>query len=257
MKLNADVSEMPWKRILVVLAIALVLGGAAFGGWKVYNNQPKHPLTAEGNKELVQKYLQQRGERSEFKPNAEILKEKNPWNTLKAEYDAPPDYKTVYRSIGDHLAIAEHLLNEEQERQHINGMRLAAELCDVAIEIAVDPWLAARICDAYIMPNLDKIEEKPKNGPSRDQFMQIAGKIYRAAEETKRQVELGKAYLAQAAPGQRADQARWRLARTLEQNGEKKEALKYYREITHASLTNEVARRIATLETSLKNSKTN
>ncbi|MBA4149669.1 MAG: hypothetical protein H0X66_16275 [Verrucomicrobia bacterium] len=255
MKLNADVSEVPWKKVVLVAAVLLIVGGAAFGGWIAYNKAPSHPLTPEGNKTLVQRYLKQRAERNEFKPVMEVASDKNPWNLLKVQYDQPPDYKTVYRNIGEHLMIAEHLLSQSEARQQANGMRIASELCDIAVDVAVDPWLAARICDAYIMPNLDKIEEKPKNGPSREQYMNIAAKIYRVAEEKERQIELGKAYLAQATPGQRADQARWRLARTLEQNGDKKEALKYFQEITHPSLTNDVTRRIATLEKSLQTAK--
>ncbi|MFN7140997.1 MAG: tetratricopeptide repeat protein [Limisphaerales bacterium] len=252
MKLNSDISQVPWKKVSLIAAIVLVVAGAAFGGWTAMSKRPSHPVTPEGSKALLQKHLRQRAERSEFKANLELLKEKQVLNPIKAAYDAPPDYKTVYRNIGDHLALVEHLLRQPEGREQVQGMRIAAELADTSVDVAVDPWLAARIVDTYIMPNLERVEEKPKNGPTREHFMNIAGRIYRQAEEKDRQIELAKAYVEQAPPGQRADQARWRLARALEQNGDHKEALKYLNEIKHPSLTNDVARRIPIIEQNMK-----
>jgi len=250
MRLNADISEIPWKKVSIVAAILLVVG-AAIAGLTVFQNNTKTPATPEKSYDVLQRYLKQRAERSEFNPSLDAANEKTPWNTLKAQYNQPPDYKTVYRTIGEHLVIAEHLLNQESPQKQAEGMRIVSGLCSTALDVAVDPWLAARICDAYIVPHFSKIDEKPKYGLTREHFMDVAGRVYRAAEEIDRYVQLSRTFLSMAKTDQKIDQARYRLGRALEDNGQKQEALKYFQEITHPSLTNNASRRIASIERSL------
>ncbi len=251
MKLTSDVQDIPWKKVSIIGVVLLVIVGAALATLK-NKTHPQHPLTPEANKAAVDSYLKERAETSAFIPEMEAVKEKNPWNVLEPRYEAPLDYKTVYRNIGEDLIIADQLINGTIERDQILGMKMITDLCDVAIDVAVDPWLAARISDGYLIPNLDKIEEKPKNGPGREVFMIRARKIYKEAEETDRLIALGKSYLAQNPPVDRADRIRWSLGRELEQKGETKEALKYFREISHSSLTNEANKRITSLEQKVK-----
>jgi hypothetical protein len=241
MKLNADVRDVPWKKVLIGFAVLLFLG-VVLAGYKVYSKKAgSRPLPPAESRELVLDYLKKKSGKDDFTTSFDFSKLRSPWDTLKTAYDAPPTYEAVYRSIGEHLQIAEKMINSEERKHQGQGLKMMGDLAEVANEVAVDPWLSGRICDAYMMPHLGKFEENPKNGPSREQVMHYIGKIYRNAGENDRLIELGKLYIADAPSSRRSDEIRWRLVRALESKGEHKEALKILGEIKDPSLTNEVA----------------
>src|SRR5688572_7938875 len=107
MKSNSDVKEMPWKKITFVVVILLIAAGVSFAGWKILGKVPNRSLPPSESKSLIGKYLKDKTGKSEFQSSVDFSKERNPWNVLKAAYDAPPDYKSVYTSIGEHLSVAE------------------------------------------------------------------------------------------------------------------------------------------------------
>jgi hypothetical protein len=185
MKLNSDVPARSSRKIFILLGAVVLLAAGTAVGWHFYN-KGKHtprPLKPDDARSVIAKYLQEKTGKSEFKCVVDISKERNPWQALKSQFDAPPDYKTVYRTIGEHLSVVEKLLKSADEKEQINGVRVAGELAQVSNEVAVDPWLGARICDAYIVPNLEKLPKSPKYGPSRDQMTRYASHFYRTADE--------------------------------------------------------------------------
>jgi hypothetical protein len=255
MKFNADVKEVPWKKVAVVTAVVVLIAGVSFAAWKK-SPGPANALGApEDSKGILAKYLKEKSGKTDFTIPLDAAKEKNPWTVLRTAYDAPPDYKTVYTAIGQHLFVTDALLRDDDAKEQQKGLRLAAELCEVSREVAYDSWLGARICDAYLLPNIDLVEEKPRNGISREQFVQMIARIYKNADEPDRMIQLGKMLLANSGNGRRADGIRYRLARELEQRGEHKDAARYLREITDPSLTNEASRRLVIVERNLKQSK--
>lgn len=231
MNLNGDVRALPWKKVLFTSLTLLVLGGAAFAGWSIYRKAADRPLTLLESKQAIAAHLEKQTGKSEFKSSIDISKEKSAWNALKFVYDAPPDYKTVYRSIGEHLSVAEGLLKSGDEKSRQNGLRLIAELLEVAEEIAYDPWLAARITDAYLVPQFDVGEETPKSGYSQEQLIHIAGRVYRNADEDDRLIDLYKIYLTKFPTSSRANDIRRRLAQALQSKGQRQEAQVYLAQI--------------------------
>ncbi len=246
--MNSTPKEISLKKIIVIFTALLLLVGASWGGRQIYKKISARPLTPQESKKLVVNYLEKKSGQSDFKSSLDISQEKKPWQLLKVQYDAPPDYPTVYRLIGEHLSMADQLIHNSDSRQQENGLRIVTELCDVAQNVAVDSWLSARICDAYILPNLSKIEENPKRGLSREQLMHLAGKIYLSAEEKDKAIDLGKIYIAQTSSKSRADAARWRLGNLLENKGDRQEALKYYHEISDPNFKSKLSKHIAMLE---------
>lgn len=244
MKLDADIREVPLKKIVFGLLILGALTGLGFGGWAAYQKISSRPLTPEQTRSLVTKYLQKQSGKDEFKASVDVSKEKNPWQTLKSVYDAPPDYKTVYRAIGEHLQIAENLLQSSEERDRQNGMRIIAELLDVANDVAYDPWLEARIADGYLLPNADKIGDNPKRGLTAEQIYHFAGKAYRNAEEDDKLIELSKSYLAKYSSSSRADDIRRRLAFLLQSKGKQKEAQMYLAQIKSSQVAEKANRKM-------------
>lgn len=235
MKLNADVREIPLKKVLLTLTVLLAVVGLAFGGWAAYKKVTNRPLTPEESKRLIANYLEEKSGASDCKSSIDISKEKNPWQALKFVYDSPPDYKTVYRAIGEHLSVAEELLGRSEPRAQQNGLRIVAELLAVANEVACDAWLGARIADGYIVPNFDKAADNARQGMDGEQLMHWAGRAYHNAEEGNKLIDLGKLYLTKFGSSPRADDVRRRLANMLQNQGRKKEAQVYLSQIKNSS----------------------
>ncbi len=232
------------KKLVVISVVLIALFGLAALGWSLSKKNSSRSLSPAETKELITSYLKEKTGRSEFKTSLDVSKERNPWNLLKVQYDSPPDYKTVYRAIGEHLFIAGNLINGSGERQPTDGFRVIAELIEVANEVAYDPWLGARICDAYLVGQIDKIEENPKHGPGREQYLHIAGRAYKNAEEDDRLIDLGVLYLSKYPTGSRADDMRRRLAWLLQSKGRKKEAEVYLSQIKSPQVSDKANRRM-------------
>ena len=244
MNSTAAPSRFSRKKVITIVVVLLALIGLAAAGWTFSRKSASRSLTPAETKELIASYLEEKTGKSDFKTSLDVSKERNPWNLLKVQYDAPPDYKTVYRAIGEHLFIAENLINGSTNQQHTDGFRIIAELIEVANDVAYDPWLGARICDAYLVGQIDKAEENPKHGPSREQFLQIAGRAYKNAEEDDKLIDLGKLYLSKYPSGARADDIRRRLVWLLQNKGRKKEAEVYLSQIKSPQTADKANRRM-------------
>jgi hypothetical protein len=245
MNVNAEKSKSPGKKLALIVVVLLVTAGVVFGGWTAYKKQSSRPLTPEETKELVADYLTKQTGKKEFKVPLEITKEKNPWQILQVAYQAPPDYKTVYRAIGEHLFVADTMLASSDEKERAWGMRILLGVTTEAIETAYDPWLSARIDEAYLLPNLDKFEDS-KHGPNSEQLMHYVMRAYREAEENDNLVNAYKLYLEKYGSSSRADDVRRRIAYLLRSLGKKEEAQKYLSEIGSARIAEKTARKIGT-----------
>lgn len=227
MNLNADVRQVPWKKVFLVFVILSLVSGSVWGGWAIYKKSSSQPLSPLDAKELVFDYLEKKTGKSSFTSSFDITKDKKPWRTMEPQYDAPPDYKTVYRNIGEHLVIAEKLLSDSDKRTQYSGLRVILGLMEVANEVAVDPWLSARICEAYLIPLTEKTGDEIDPNFSREQLMHIASRAYREAGEDDRLIELGKAYLSKYSSSPHAENVRRQLGYLLRSKGRNQEAQQY------------------------------
>jgi hypothetical protein len=247
MNLNADICEIPKRKILIAVVVVAVLGGLAFGARHYFQPAEPRPLTLAETREAVDKYLREKADRKEFKSAIDFSKEKRPWETIRAQYDAPPDYKTVYRLLGEHLVFAETLLNSSDTRQQQSGLRLVMQLSDIASDVAVDDWLSARICEAYLLPNISKGEGSRKSAPKQD-MIRFAGRA------------MGRADAAAGDPANRkpwkrgGDEIRMRIANLLMESGQYEEAVSVLRTINDKAFTNAAQQQIVIAEQKLKKS---
>jgi hypothetical protein len=237
-----DARKVP-KLIIMVTALVVfaTLAVGAFFAFRSSATSSRY-LTPEQAKDKLWDYLHERSNTSEFKPSLDISKEKRPWRAMEPFYAAPPDYKTVYRLIGEHLTLAETILKDPDVKRQQDGVRVIIELCNIAKDVAVDPWLASRMCDAYILPLAENATD-PKS-----ELMRFAANIYREANETGRLLEMGRTIIAKNPSGERADDIRYRLGQLLVSQGDYKGAIEFLRGIKNPRYTNEVSRRIASLE---------
>jgi hypothetical protein len=70
-------------------------------------------------------------------------------------------YQALYALIGEQLSAADRLLSSTNLERRRIGLGFAREACGHASDPAQNPWLAARISEAYLWPNLDLADYTP------------------------------------------------------------------------------------------------
>lgn len=224
------------KKPLRWLLVLLVLGGVAWGSWSYFRSLSRTPTTPAQAKAVIDRYLdKKRGSRKTTVP-ADIASEKKPWHILAPAYDTPLDYEMVYSAMQAHLKVADTLLASADEKSRTAGLRIILELADVANEVAADPWLGARLADAYLLPAIAAAHDNARETYPREQLMELAGDYYKQAEDNDHLILLGRDYLAHYPDRPQADRVRREVARLLQGRGEKEEANKIMADIKNPEL---------------------
>lgn len=140
-------------------------------------------------------------------------------------------YEAIYKAIGQELWVAEQLLDSPDTNKQRAALHLAVEASQHAADAAENGWLAARICEAYLWPNLALSLPPDRSGQGAEQLLQFCGNVFQRAEDYPhllRNLELTLDYTTNDV---RADATRFSLAYTLEQTSNFDDALKWYRQI--------------------------
>jgi hypothetical protein len=266
-----------------VLAMLLLVALALIGGWQFWHHYKSRPLDTADVRQAIRDYLyDQTGERS-FKPLAveastnsnlaasgdlaaadagakkkkpEKLKKKSPPPSDSARLfrqliNEAPDYKTIYRVIGQSLALADQFLAAKNPAEVETALALTADACRAAHDSAVNDWLAARIAEGYLWPGLEFADSKDARRVRPDFLLNIAEDAFRDAEETNNLVRNYRLVIAHASKPGKADNIRFRLARLLEEQSDFTSALAVLRELKDTN-SPAVLRRIAVVEQQLK-----
>ena len=168
---------------------------------------------------------------------------------FRSQINAAMDYKTMYRMIGEHLWLVDQLLEDAEPKRHAAGVEVAAEVGRVALSDACSPWLAARVCEGYLWPQME-FAESNRMRLDPDVLMGVAESSFREAGETNNLIYNYELLISKAPQSSRADKARVRLAALLQQRGDLATALKYYKEVRNPS--SRLKQRISILEARLQ-----
>lgn len=270
--LNQPLTRRGAIRAVLVLACAALAGTGAWWGWRAWQERPR---SATAGKAAIRDYLlEQSGQRrfaalaantttnaepaaasAEDRPKKEKRKKQPPATDHRRPFrervKEAADYKSVYRVLGEGLALADQLLETKSAEDTESALFLAAEASQAAHDVAVNDWLAARIAEAYLWPGLAFANSSEARRVSGDYLLNVADDAFRAAGETNNLVQNCRLAITHASRPGRADNARFRLARVLEDQGDLTGALAVLREITE---TNNPAlqRRTASVEQQLK-----
>jgi hypothetical protein len=164
-------------------------------------------------------------------------------------------WQEIFKSLGQELWLVDHLLSNTNIEMRQTGLRLADQARVDAYSTAENSWLACRIIEGYIWPNIDLTDARATNGPSMDQLLNSAGNTLLNSSETNSYIRNLKLAIAQDSKPARADNNRMKLAQFLEQNGSYDDALTYFRAIQTTNLTANATKRIAAIEDKLKKPK--
>lgn len=158
-------------------------------------------------------------------------------------------YEKMYRLIGQELWVVDRLLkshNPDHRRVALNMVRQAAGDSVRAVE---DSWLAARLIEAYVLPNLNLADASNRRSPlSLENLTNEAVDYFRRADETRNVRRIYELLLAGADTPQRADWARVQLSMVHEQDGNFSEALRYLKQVKGTNDFAWALRRVPRLE---------
>jgi hypothetical protein len=174
--------------------------------------------------------------------------------TLRAQFAEASTYDRMYELIGQELWVASRLFASANLRHRRVALDIARQARSDALDFAQDAWLAARICEAYLWPNLsaaDAPDRRSRMNPER--LLDECADVFWQADETNNALLNYQFYIAAAGSPREADWARAQLSRTYTQIGDFKAAVGQLKAI---KLTNDfdwAVRRLPWLEQRAKN----
>ena len=140
-------------------------------------------------------------------------------------------YENLYRLVGQQLATADALLAETDVSRRRIGLRMAKEACGHVNSDSTDVWLAARICEAYIWPNIDVADAQPGSRERALDLLETCRRVFFQTLETNNVLKNYELLLTNAPNTRAADTFRVQLADWLEEKGNVKFAAEILNEI--------------------------
>ena len=254
-------------RIVAILLLAATVFGTAWLGWRKYQSRT---LTVAETRKAIRSYLHQQSGVKKFTPTTaepstntaaaddESRKQKRkrgdaPQDKLAGELrrsvGEATDYPTIYRLIGENLARVDLLLSSNTVPHTETATLLSSDACRVALDSAVNGWLSARIAEGYLWPQVDFVNahEKDLRRLDTERLLDITDQAFQAAGETKNVTQNYRLLIARSDRGNKADRARFRLGRYLEDAGDLAGALETLRGVENTNNAG-LQRRIASLQ---------
>jgi tetratricopeptide (TPR) repeat protein len=159
----------------------------------------------------------------------------------------------MYKLVGQELWVASRLLDSANPDYARAGLTLALSASKHALNEAQNSWVAARICDGYVLPHLELADDANRRSAfNRDNLLSECADIFRRNSEYAGVVRTYQMALASAGTPAKADSARAQISMAYEQAGDMKQALRYIREIKDTNDFRWVVRRAPRLEQQLK-----
>ena len=255
----------PLTKRSAVLALAVLLGLAllSWGGWYLWVKFSGRPLSVAQTKRVIWKHLGKQARPKKFQPPPEAAKARIleagipapvlttttnrtgrirvttrasrgpldfPETTLsdyfRTNQEIAASYDIMYRFIGEQLKAAEAVLDGTNPARELTALALAGEASIYARTNALDYWLSARICDAYLWPRLALVAGTNRAAVTQDAVLTVCELAYRDASETNNMIRAYETILARSTRTASLDQARFRLALIYIDHERNAEALK-------------------------------
>jgi hypothetical protein len=129
----------------------------------------------------------------------------------------------------------------------LHGIVLASEASTYARTNAVNLWLGARICEAYLWPNLSLVETNNRTTLTVDTLLNICDGAFQEAGETNNMIRNCELLIAKSKRPSQLDSTRFRLAHFYRDKGEDAKALAQFKLIKNYKMAR-VETEIAALE---------
>ncbi|MCX7872210.1 MAG: hypothetical protein N2487_02875 [Verrucomicrobiae bacterium] len=162
-------------------------------------------------------------------------------------------YRAMYGVIGEELWVADKLLESAHPGYRKYGLSIARQAALDSQNYAENYWLAAKIYEAYLMPNIqDATDTNWKMPLSMENVLNESVQAFKNVEETNNVIRAYQTFIDKVGGSARADWSRLQIALIHEQFGDYKEAIKYLKEIQNTNNFAAHIKRIPALEAKLK-----
>ena len=162
-------------------------------------------------------------------------------------------YEAMYHAVGQELFVARRLLGSGNREHRREGVTIALAAARQALGYAMNGYVAARICEGYILPNLDLATDRNTRSTfNEENLLSQCADIFRRNEEPNNVVRVYELYLESTKNPARADWARAQIAMAYRQSGDSKHELAALRQIKDTNSFRFQMRRIAQLEQEAK-----
>ncbi|HEY0455043.1 MAG TPA: hypothetical protein VGE41_01615 [Verrucomicrobiae bacterium] len=267
---NTLTTRLSRKNVVAIIVPAVVLVCAIIFGPSLYRKFSGPPTPQEVRQSIWSYIKKESGQNNFASSNVSVSnelaaaqadppkKKNNPSGQLfqaaskyfQRKQSETTSYKAIYNLLGQELSFAEGLLESTNVMEQQAGFQLAQETSRFASTPAENPWLAARICEAYLWPKLDLAQSGGKSGLDADAVLRYCESVFSDASETNSLIHNYQLVIANAGKTKRADIARFRLSHLLEQEGRYAEALACLKEMSNTN-KNGFQQRTAFLEQKL------
>ena len=254
-KLNQPVSD---KTVALVVGVIVVAALACWGGFTWHRKTAKaRPLATEEVKRSIWKFLSKQTGEKDFHtpldiptnmPGGVITVVTNSaggvttTRTVRARtagtaasiyfrtnQEHAATYTEIYRFVGQQLAFAERLLTNHDTGQRPLALVMASEATAYTRTNAMNPWLGARICEAYLWPNLSLLDATNRPPITMESVLNICDATFKGAGETN---NILRNYEFMVTKVRRpSESTRYRLARLYQDAGEDAKALEQLKQI--------------------------
>jgi hypothetical protein len=154
------------------------------------------------------------------------------WSTwFRTAQEQAPSYRDMYRLIGQQLALADRLLTNASSQEQVTGLVMASEASAYARTNTINLWLGARICEAYLWPNLGMVETNKGSQLTSDALLNLCDIAFKEAGETNNIIKNYEMLLAKGPKAAQADVLHYRLGRIYMDMGENQKALAQFQQI--------------------------
>jgi hypothetical protein len=175
-------------------------------------------------------------------------------SNARQQISGASSYEAMYQALGQELFVAQRILASGNPEHRREGVTIALAAAQHALGFVMNGSVAARICEGYILPNLDLATDRnPRSTFNEENLLGQCADIFRRNEEPNNVVRTYEIYLAEAKNPQRADWARSQIAMAQEQAGNAKGALTAIHQIKDTNTFRFLLRRVPRLEQDAKN----
>ncbi len=161
-------------------------------------------------------------------------------------------WESIYRALGQELWLSFQYLSSPDPALRRTGLQLAEQAREDALNDANNGWLAARICDGFLLPYLDAADAESKAALSRDSILNNAIQTFHQANEIRRFAELAQHVIRDNPASAEADRLRIQIGEALEEQDDLAGAVAQYRAVRNLGSFGRVMRRLPGLEAKLK-----
>lgn len=168
----------------------------------------------------------------------------------RRKLDQAKTYSAIYRVIGEELFVAGQLLGSANANHQRIGLSMVLQAMQYARDDAQNYWLAARIAESYIWPNLGVAETDRRSQLNAENLLNNCVGVFMQNTENDNAVRCYEKLI--ALNPQRADGSRMQIARLYENAGDYKKALSAYRSLENTNQNRWVQTNIERLEQRIK-----